>query len=297
MAYGKSDLKRLFGRSGGICAFPSCNEELIVGPDGDIRAHIAHIVARSDGGPRANPELSSAERNAYANLILLCPNHHAQVDARDGADWTIESLQAMKADHEKWIAARGKVGHPVGEIVSQLTYINVPRLSGLAILSGYDVDLSGPEHIRTLWEMGSELNAVMHAAKEILRAIPLNAVDLEKCESLDPDLVGATVKFDGEFRTKGVPSIEKVRTGRFRMKGVAHEDPHIYRNLSVGRLMLAIDPKWITTTTAWCEFKPSSGRMRFAGACMVKQVDVEAKTIIGSPLFIGLPKSPYAISG
>lgn len=38
---------------------------------------MAHIIAKSENGPRGN---NLPEDNTYDNLILLCPNHHKTVD-------------------------------------------------------------------------------------------------------------------------------------------------------------------------------------------------------------------------
>ena len=57
---------------------------------------IAHIEAESDNGPRANPSLSDQERNAYPNLIVLCPTHHRIVDT-DENTYTVEKMREWKA--------------------------------------------------------------------------------------------------------------------------------------------------------------------------------------------------------
>jgi hypothetical protein len=41
---------------------------------------MAHVFATADDGPRANPELTEAERGRYDNLILLCPTCHTIID-------------------------------------------------------------------------------------------------------------------------------------------------------------------------------------------------------------------------
>jgi hypothetical protein len=41
-------------------------------------------------------------RNSYANLILLCRNHHKVIDAQEG-EYTVERLHQMKAQHEAWV--------------------------------------------------------------------------------------------------------------------------------------------------------------------------------------------------
>jgi hypothetical protein len=83
--------------------------------DESIVGDIAHIVAQvedSDAAARSVPTLSAAEREQYApliaerdkysNLILLCKNHHKQVDDQPSA-FPIESLLKLKRDHEEWV--------------------------------------------------------------------------------------------------------------------------------------------------------------------------------------------------
>jgi hypothetical protein len=61
-----------------------------------------HIIAESDDGPRADPTMPVDRRNSYANLILLCRNHHKVIDAQEG-EYTVEQLHRMKANHEAWV--------------------------------------------------------------------------------------------------------------------------------------------------------------------------------------------------
>jgi len=91
-------LKRLFALSSNQCAFPQCGRA-IVQPDGIVTGEICHISARNKNGPRYDPNISAAEINSYANLILLCEIHHKIVDA-DEEKYTIEWLQGIKAKHE-----------------------------------------------------------------------------------------------------------------------------------------------------------------------------------------------------
>lgn len=104
MGIGVRDRKLLWGRAGNRCAFPKCNQQLIVESQGAKRGAAligreAHIVAQQDDGPRANKQLPQVERDAYPNLILLCPTHHDLVDS-DTATYTVGILDGMKAAHE-----------------------------------------------------------------------------------------------------------------------------------------------------------------------------------------------------
>jgi hypothetical protein len=94
----------LWGRAAGRCSI--CRTVLVVDrTESDSEAVIGemcHIVAESEDGPRGRSPLRSAQRNEYDNLILLCPNHHAEIDAQSEA-FTIERLKSIKAEHEKWV--------------------------------------------------------------------------------------------------------------------------------------------------------------------------------------------------
>ena len=101
--YRRADLALLWSRSGGICCFPDCNvgcvqEAQNEDPSATI-GQIAHIEASSDDGPRSNPSLSERQRDEYANLILLCPNHHRLVDVFDSV-YPFEELRRWKDERE-----------------------------------------------------------------------------------------------------------------------------------------------------------------------------------------------------
>jgi hypothetical protein len=66
---------------------------------------MAHIVAHSNDGPRADPSYPAEQRATYDNLILLCPTHHTRVD-KQANSYTIENLRSWKSDHEAWVRKR-----------------------------------------------------------------------------------------------------------------------------------------------------------------------------------------------
>lgn len=96
------DLKLLWGRSGNRCAL--CRRELTQDVTAVTAAYTlgeqAHIV-----GEKADARdslLSEQERNSYHNLVLLCPNHHTEID-KNVDDWPIEKLHQAKSEHELWV--------------------------------------------------------------------------------------------------------------------------------------------------------------------------------------------------
>ena len=82
----QAEMKLLFARSGGLCAFPRCGRSLVEPgslTDGPVLVgEIAHIVAESRQGPRGREELADSDRNKHTNLILFCPDHHKIIDSR-----------------------------------------------------------------------------------------------------------------------------------------------------------------------------------------------------------------------
>jgi len=100
-----------------------CDRCLTAEPTADdpvaVLGEECHIVARSPGGPRYVP-LSAENVDAYENIMLLCADDHARVDAQPGyftADW----LRAKKAQYERRVVARGRSGLP------QTRFIDDPR--------------------------------------------------------------------------------------------------------------------------------------------------------------------------
>ncbi|WP_253886226.1 tetratricopeptide repeat protein [Actinokineospora diospyrosa] len=104
-----AEQRKLFQRSGDMCAFPDCRRALTAPrTDSDpvtSLGEIAHIVGESVNGPRGVSPLTSRERGLYENLILLCDYHHQLIDSHP-ATWTVSRLVAMKRTHEEWVRAR-----------------------------------------------------------------------------------------------------------------------------------------------------------------------------------------------
>lgn len=85
-SYTDKTLKVLFALSGNQCAEPNCIQRVILPPKEGaeflVLGKIAHIYAFSERGPRGKVGLTPKQRNAVDNLLLLCPNHHDEVDGQ-----------------------------------------------------------------------------------------------------------------------------------------------------------------------------------------------------------------------
>ena len=111
MAISLKTHKILWGRSGNQCAI--CKNELIFdsgdpNDDPSIVGDEAHIIARSESFTRGDYDaLSPEERDHYSNLILVCKTDHKRIDDQ-AAQFTVERLRKIKAEHELEVKSRRK---------------------------------------------------------------------------------------------------------------------------------------------------------------------------------------------
>jgi len=103
----EKEIKILWGRSGNRCAI--CKLELTPDGDKETLGEMAHIVAKSNDGPRCDSPFEPTERDKYKNLILLCPTHHAEID-KNYSDWPVERLRRIKTGHEAWVSEQLSTG-------------------------------------------------------------------------------------------------------------------------------------------------------------------------------------------
>lgn len=129
--YLRSDIKILWGQAGGRCAFPGCRrglvEEATAHDPKKVIGKIAHIVADSDSGPRADPAMPADDRRREPNLILLCGTHHDIVDVQPNSH-TIDDLRSWKADHIAWVRTQ------LTEAVTSVDFAELQRLTDVLVL-------------------------------------------------------------------------------------------------------------------------------------------------------------------
>lgn len=75
--------------------------------------------------------------------------------------------------------------------------------------------------------------------------------------------------------------------------GDLSKDPHIYAKTGAFKLVIYIDPNWITTSTAFTLFKPSSGQSTFSGLGRITNVDYEDRVITATAWVVGLPRGIF----
>lgn len=102
MAITSKTRKELWAKSGNRCAI--CKKEFVSKISEDDGSFIigdeCHIISSSTDGPRYKPGLE--DYDAYDNLLLLCKNHHREID-ENCTSYTEELLHYIKTSHENWV--------------------------------------------------------------------------------------------------------------------------------------------------------------------------------------------------
>jgi HNH endonuclease len=287
--------KLIWGEFAGRCAI--CHEELIHENQSEkktLLGEVAHIVGERERAARGIHDMAIESRNEPDNLLLLCRPHHKLIDD-DGALYTIEELRRIKREFLDWLKLRLAKAKPWDTNISQYCYINIPRLGELGILSGKNIDLNKYKDLNNLHSQGMRINEVLFAFEEVMPQLNVSAVPLESLEYNHEGYIGQLISFDrARFRTKNNPgnAAEAENCMPDPCPDTVAEPPQIYKQFKGWKLVLLIDPRWITTATAFVLFKGSGGQSTFSGVARISNVDFENNKMLGTPLIIGIPKGP-----
>src|ERR1039458_8886686 len=88
--------KILFALSGNRCAFADpatglgCEKELARPEWRRVRAQICHIRGERPDAARYDVSQTNDERRHFDNLIVMCPNHHYEIDYLRPDDFSVE---------------------------------------------------------------------------------------------------------------------------------------------------------------------------------------------------------------
>lgn len=118
-------MKLLWGRAAEHCAFDDCRKVLSRTPAASLGVYPlgkqAHIVSHKKGGIRDDPALTQKERDSYANLILLCAEHHDVVD-HEPQVYTAAKLHGIKTKHELWVTESLATADDQQKLADELVY-------------------------------------------------------------------------------------------------------------------------------------------------------------------------------
>ena len=296
MAVSQRTQKYIWGLFAGRCAI--CRESLIHKEptgDGSLVGEIAHIVGEKPKAARGSHPLSVAARDKPENLLLLCRKHHKIIDDAEER-YSVDYLQSLRAEYLSWLGDQLAAPEPWRLSVSAFSYLNVPRLSEFAALQGYTVRLPELPEEFSLKELGYGLNSVMTSFRATLENIAFRGVSASRIEFAHEGYIGHIISFDAMgFRTKNVPSIRPKGAIDAAFSGNLNKDPHIYRKFSSWMLVLNINPRWITTSTAYGLFRPSGGVSVFTGFARITDVDISNARMTATTLALGQPQPAFDV--
>lgn len=132
----------IIAQSGNICAFPECNQMLVIEEKSSRSAIVgvaAHIKGENQGAARYDKNMTDDERNSSDNLIFLCQNHHKIIDDQP-IIYTVEGLLEMKDVHKKWVIEKTRKSLPSVtfvelEIVTKYLLSNAPTDINIEIIT------------------------------------------------------------------------------------------------------------------------------------------------------------------
>lgn len=138
----------LWSRAHDQCAFTGCQQSLTTDAQdaatGQIRANPvgeqAHIRSPKPDGPRYDPKYPKDDLDTYENLVLLCPTHHARIDADGGAEFTVATLLDMRKMHETQAHRRKEIDTTIKKYTAQQYGVDDKVLFEQVDLNGPSVD-------------------------------------------------------------------------------------------------------------------------------------------------------------
>lgn len=166
-----STIRRLYLLSGNLCAIPDC-QKVLLDPRGVFVGKVAHITAAEKGGPRFDAGLTNEQRRSGDNLVLVCANHHDEVD-QDLKRWTLQALKDVKAGHEaRFAGAVDSILDSIRDWTEDQTYHMPGSLERIAKHQGFRIaedELQGSK--QAVMELADALRVVTRPARELLAVV------------------------------------------------------------------------------------------------------------------------------
>lgn len=287
-------------RAGNLCSQPKCRKPT-VGADQSsddgvkIIGIAAHILAASQGGARYNAAQTDAERCGIVNAIWLCASCSQLIDKNAGKDFSPEVLRRWKRDAEA--SSTGSLQFPGSLVrpdwlrrIHYAQFINVPRICSMLgnadILEFWQVNTENGLRGR-----GYELARLTHHVEMALERSTITALQLDEVMPPCSDLVGQVISFEHQCYTKNGVNAGATADPKLISNFDPKKSPHFYIKTESSKILFPYDPKWVTTSTAYCDFR--GGHRRFAGLALVKCVSGDLREVVASPLVVAFPHKEW----
>jgi len=278
----QADRRFIIGRSGGCCN--KCRIQVF--KENEFReqatlADDAHICAYSEGGPRGDEPGSPSDRNARENIILLCKLCHSEIDQQP-LKFTPASLKNIREAHYAWIDSRLGEACVTKPIFHYLLYLNVPRVDMYAVTNSIPLPQVDFKTAQNFHDLGFDAGRVMASYTTILNNEDILAHRVKKQDCISRFEVGYYCFIDSiDFYTVAIDKQNDLQVAWASDKSI------IYRSFADWKLICQIDPRWITTSTAFVTLR--SAHIKLCGLVRINRIDTEEHKVIASPLFLAQP--------
>jgi hypothetical protein len=191
--------KVLWGKSGNKCAI--CRHVLVLGGNEidseSVIGEECHIISGAPKGPRSNRDFPSNMIDDVSNFILLCRNHHKQIDSQV-EEYTPGKLSEIKYNHEKWVEDKLKECPETSEVRLKRSKEQIPLKlpivsTGKAILNlaagacGFYIDYSDEFTDEELDLVAAFIQNVKDWAEIANELEPIERIDASK--TLDKEII------------------------------------------------------------------------------------------------------------
>lgn len=284
----EADRRFIIGRSGGRCN--KCRREVFVENEFGEKARLgddAHIVAFSDIGPRGKSRKTGINRTSAQNLILLCKICHSEVDQQP-REYSENRLIQIREDHYSWVEA--SLGSKIAKRPKfhYLSYINIPRVDMYAVVNSIAQPSFSFGSASSIRDLGFQAGRLMASYTGVLNHEELYANQFKDNTKIQELNVGSYwFSAPANFRSKKIHDQTDFVSAWAKLESV------IYRKFDGWKLFCLIDPRWITTSTAYSTLR--GGTLEAMGLVHINKIDLGNRIAIASPLFLGAPDYGFRI--
>jgi hypothetical protein len=299
-AFSQAVIRDVRDRVGNLCSQPNCRKPT-VGADQSSNDKVkvigvaAHIRAASPGGARYDKTQTPLERASIDNAIWLCSNCASLIDKNSGRDFPEDKLHQWKQEAEassaRALLFSGSLSRPDWlDRIHYAQFINVPRLG--AMLSAGDLfQQTGLDAARGFRGEGSRIATISASLENALRRASIEALPLDEVMPPSEELAGQLISFEHRCYTKNGVDAGEVVNPKLLSTFSPTRSPHFYIKLDKTKVIFPYDPAWVTTSTAYGDFR--GGTRRFAGLGLVKFVSEDQTEVRVSPLVVAFPRNAF----
>jgi hypothetical protein len=253
----------------------------------------AHIRAAAPRGPRYEASQNQAERTSIKNAIWLCGNCASLIDKNGGNDFSPKELEQWKRQSEtksfNALLFSGSLSRPDWlDRIHYAQFINIPRLGSMLGNSMLldQLELDGSRGFRGEGMQVARKVAWLEAA---LKRASIEALPLDQIIPPGEEIVGQIISFEHRCYTRNGVDAGKTVSPTLLAKFNPKKSPHFYIKSATTKFVFPYDPIWVTTSTAYGDFR--AGHRQFAGLGLVKSVRDDLTEAIVSPLIVAFPRN------